>query len=178
MSSLDLPSMQPAYTDSYTLSLHDALPILAHDVLPRNVDAVHEDLVVVDLPGEAADRADVHAGQAIVDHQHAEPAVPARRGIGAREHGAVGRDPRVARPDLAAVQHPVIAVEPRASLEREQVRSRARLAVALPECRLAAGDLRQDLALQGGRSVADDRLRDLEAAGELADRPPGAGQRP
>src|SRR5207245_11330321 len=101
-----------------------------------------EDFALSDVTGVAADRADIHAGGPVRDHEHAEAAAAAPLTAGAGEHEAVARDPGMARPDLVAADHVVVAVAPRFRLQREEVGAGAGLAVSLPERRLAAGDRR------------------------------------
>ena len=60
----------------------------------------------------------------------------------------------------------MVAVAPGLGLERQEIRARVRLAVALPERRLAAGDRRQHLTPQALGAVLDDRVGGLPAAGE------------
>ena len=60
----------------------------------------------------------------------------------------------------------MVAVAPGLGLERQEIRARVRLAVALPEGRLATGDLWQHLAAQPLGAEADDRVRGLPHAGE------------
>ena len=109
---------------------------------------------MVHLPGEAPDGADVQAGGPVVHHEHAEPAGPARREVGAGQDQAVVGDAGVAAPDLVPVDHPAVPVALGAGLEPEQVGPGVGLAEPLPERGLAAGDQRQQLAAQALRAVA------------------------
>jgi len=60
----------------------------------------------------------------------------------------------------------VVTVAARLGLERQEIRARIGLAVALPERRLAARDRRQHLAAQALGAELDDRVGRLPAAGE------------
>src|SRR5262249_14274336 len=118
---------------------------------------------------EAPDRPDVEARRRVVDHEHAEPLMPPRGGIGASEHETVVRDAGVAAPDLVAPQHVLVAAAPGFRLERERIRAGPGRPESLPEPRLAAADARQHLAAKHLRSVADDALRRLLATREWAE---------
>src|SRR5262249_42671642 len=63
--------------------------------------------------------------------------VPARFRLGTEQSEHVVGLLRIAGPDLLAVDHPVVAVEPRAGLERSEIAARAGLAVALTPLHLA-----------------------------------------
>src|SRR5499426_694241 len=143
--------------------------------ISRHAHVVQEHLVMIDFAGHAPNRADVHTLCAVGHHEHAEASAAPRLATRSREHQPVRRDAGVARPDLVAADHPVIAVAPRFGLERQQIGAGVGLAVALPERRLAARDRRQHLAPQALGSELEDRVGGLPHTGERPER--GAGER-
>ena len=103
---------------------HPAAVHLADDVLlgAAGVGEVH--LVELGVTRHHLDGAHLHAGLAHVDEQERDAAVLDLVHVGAREHEDVVRQVAGGRPDLLAVDDPLVTVEHRAAAEVAEVRTR------------------------------------------------------
>jgi len=123
------------------------------------VDAhvVEEDLVEFGVAGDLPERLHGHAGRAHVEEEVGDPFVPRGLGVGAGQQHHPVRDVSQRGPDLLAVDHPVLAVLHRASLERGQVGAGVGLGVALAPDLLAGEDFGGVALLLLFGPVGDDR---------------------
>ena len=147
------------------------------DDLPAVVDGADHVLrrhphVVVELRAEGLAverhaRPDGDAGRVQIDHQHADAGVLLRLRIGPHRKPHVVRLVAAGRPQLLAVDDPVVAVADRAGAERGEVGTGLRLAVAEREEALAAADGGQPFVLLRLGAVQKQRLRDDRLAGAV-----------
>ncbi len=170
------PSPEPVTVQALQ-QLPEALVLPAHDAPRRHPHIVEEGFVVVDLAGEADDGPQGEAGGVVGDHEHGEATGPAARlsgAGGAGQHHPVGAGAGLRAPDLVSVDVVLVAVAPGPAGEGEEVGAGIGLAVALPGQGLAGGDAGQEVGLEGGVALPDQRLGPLVAAGQRAER--GASQ--
>ena len=123
---------------------HGDLPPVVHaadDVLLRAAGVVEEHLVELGRAVGLHDRAHLDAGL-LHRHEEVRDALVLRRvRVGAGEQEDVVGVLRLGRPDLLAVDHPLVAVEHGLGLQRREVGAGVRLAEALAPRDLALQDL-------------------------------------
>ena len=156
------------------------LPAVVHaadDVLLRAARAVEEHLVELGGAVGLDDRPHLHSGLAHRHEQVGDALVLRRVRIGAGEQEGVVGVLGLGRPDLLAVDHPLLAVEHRRGLERGEVRARVRLAEALAPADLPREDLRQEVLLLLFRTPLEQRRADERVAEEVGpERRPHPGE--
>ena len=119
---------------------------LADDQVGGGPGAGEEHLVELRAAGQLLDRPDLDAVLVDRDQQERQPVVPLGAGLGARDDEEPLAELRVGRPDLLAVDHPVVAVQPGLGLHVGQVGAGAGLGVALRPQLLDGQDLRAGTA--------------------------------
>ena len=152
---------------------------LADDVLLRAAGVAEEHLVELGLAGDHLDRPHLHARLAHVDQQERDAAVLGRGRVGAGQHEDVGGEMTGRRPDLLAVDHPLVAVEHGPTAEVAEVAAGGRLAVALAPQVLARQHAGQVVTLLLVGAPAQHRVaehRDAEAVVRAARGCAGAGE--
>ena len=139
----------------------------------------HPHVLVVGRAGpDAGDRVDRREGEALAvgGHQdHREALVTGQVGVGAAGQPDVVGVLDQRGPHLLAVDHPLVALQPRPGLQAGEVGARTRLRVADREVHLALEDLRQDLGLLRVGAEAHDRGPD-RVERQVGDRHPGDGR--
>src|SRR5206468_5983920 len=110
--------------------------------------------------GHLDERADGDAGRLHVDEEEAEPAMPRRLEVGARDEDAPVGEAGVAGPDLLSRHEEDVAAELGAGAAGGEVRAGVRLGEALAPDLLAGQDPRQEAALLRLRAVMDERRPD------------------
>ena len=153
-----------------------ALPFIAQPAGDRHPRVVEEHLIDFVVAGDTADRPHRDARRGHVDQEKADALVLLGRGLAAAHQGehAIG-EMRVGGPDLAAVDHIMVAVAHRASGKRCQIGARARLGIALAPVIVAGQHARQVVRFLLRRAEAhDDRAGHAQARGRQGR---GAGHR-
>ena len=149
-----------------------ALAALADDPVLRRPGVGEEHLVEVGAARHLAQRPHLDARLLHGNQQVGDAGVLRRLGLRAAQTEHVVGRLRRRRPDLLPVDHPLVADELGAGLERSQVAARARLAVALTPTDLAADRRADELLLLPGLALLEQRGHEHHGAdpGDVARR--------
>ncbi len=124
-----------------------AIVFRTHPVLLRHAHIVEEHLVHFVLARQRDDRLDLDAGRIHVEKKKSDALLRLAARIRAHETEHHVREMRMRGPDLDAVEHIVVALAHCFQLKRGEVRSRARLRIALAPVVFAGEDARQVVIL-------------------------------
>ncbi len=169
---------EPAFVEPRARGLRDAAAFVrerrerdtptaagrADAIAVGDAHAVEEHLGEVPIAVHLAQRADVDAGSAQIEPERGDPCVLGYVGIAAREKEPPLRVVAAARPDLLAVDDPLVAVARRARREAREVGARVGLGEELAPDLGAGADAREPArALFGGAVLEEGRADEREA---------------